>query len=41
MVSWNIQGGELQTKYQSKVDILLPELDATKIITRDFHVGDS
>ena len=40
-VRWITQGGDFQTTYKSKVEIVLPELDATNIITWDFHVDDS
>ena len=35
------QGGKFQTKHQSDVEILLPELDATKIIICNFRVDES
>ena len=40
-VHWKTQGGELQKTHQSTVEIVLPEMDATKRITWDFHVGES
>ena len=41
LVLWSTQVGELQTKYKSNIEILLPKFDATKIITWEFHVDNS
>ena len=40
LVHWKTEGGEFQTKHQSKVEIVLPELNVTKSMTRNFRVDD-
>ena len=38
---WITQAGTIKTNQRAKVDLILPELDATKIVTWDCHVDDS
>ena len=40
MVRWIKQGGDFNTNYISKVKFVLPELDAMKSVTWNFHVDD-
>ena len=35
-VRWKTQGGEFQKNYQSKVEIVLPELDTKRSITWNY-----
>ena len=37
---WITQGGDFNTSYNSKVEILLPELDEAKSMTWNLYVGD-
>ena len=40
-VTWSTQGGEFKTKYTTILEFIHPELDAMKIVTWNFHVGES
>ena len=40
-VCWGTQVGDFNTSYKSKVEILIPDLDSTKSVTWNFHVGES
>ena len=40
-VHWSIQGGNFNTNYTSKVEIVLPKLDIIKSVTWNFHVDVS
>ena len=40
-IQWLTQAGVFETKYKSKVEFILPELDETKIVEWDFHVDVS
>ena len=40
-VTWKPKEVNSKKKHQSKVEIVLPELDTTKIISRNFHLNDS
>ena len=40
-VRWSTQGGDLNTNYTNKVEILLPDIYATKTVTWNFHINDS
>ena len=40
-VKWSTQGGEFLTTHTTNVELVLPELDATKIVKWNFHVDDS
>ena len=37
---WITQAGTIKTNQRPKVDLILPELDATKIVTWDCHMDD-
>ena len=37
-VRWSTIWGEFNTKYTSKLEIALPELDATKIVVLNIHL---
>ena len=39
-VRWITQGGDLHTNSKSKVELVLPKLDAMKSITWDFQLDD-
>ena len=39
-VKWSTQGGDFLTIYKTNVELVLPELDATKSVTWSFHVYD-
>ena len=38
---WSTQGGDFLTTYTKNVELVIPELDATKSVTWSFHVDDS
>ena len=40
MIHWITQGCDFHTNYTRKVEIVLPKLDTTKIITCNLHVYD-
>ena len=37
---WVTQAGTIQTNQKAKIELILPEFDATKIVTWDCHVDD-
>ena len=37
-VKWSTQGSDFLTDYKTNVELVLPELDMTKIVTWSFHV---
>ena len=39
--TWITQAGTIKTNKKSKVELILPELDMTKIVTWDCHMDDS
>ena len=40
-VRWETQAGVFHTKYRANIEFAIPELDATKSVTWQFHVDDS
>ena len=38
---WKTQAGNITTNQKVKVDPCLPEISATKIMTSEWHAGDS
>ena len=40
-VKWSTQGGGFLTTHKTNVELVLPELDATKSMTWNFHMDDS
>ena len=41
MIQWHTQGGIINTYIKVKVDFILPEVSATKIVTWNCHVDES
>ena len=39
-VKWSTQGSDFLTTYKTNVELVLPELNATKRMTWSFHVDD-
>ena len=40
-MQWHTQAGNTTTDLKVKVDFTLPALNATKIVTRNYHVDES
>ena len=40
-MQWHIKEGNITTNLKVRIDSTLPELRATKIMTWNFHVGES